>query len=344
MLKKSFGQTKTGEQASLYVFENRNGMLMSVTDFGATLVNVVVPDRNGRLTDVVLGFDDVSGYEASDKFFGATVGRNANRIGGASFELNGKTYLLAKNDGENNLHSGLDFSNQRMWAVEETTENSIRLSLKSPHMDQGFPGNVTLYVTYMLTEENAVEISYEATPDADTILNMTNHSYFNLEGHDSGNVLRQHVQIDAEAFTRADATSVPTGEVVPVEGTPMDLRNPTLIGAGIDSDYEAVQLGHGYDHNWCLKYDGTFKKAAAMYAEGTGIGMEVYTDLPGMQFYTGNFVNNVFGKGGTIYHVRSGACFETQYYPDAIHKPHFQQPITKAGETYQTKTAYRFYL
>lgn len=344
MLKKSFGQTKTGVEASLYIFENRNGMLIGVTDFGATLVNVVVPDRNGRLTDVVLGFDDVHGYEESDKFFGATVGRNANRIGGASFELNGKCYSLEKNDGANNLHSGLDFSNQRMWTVEETTEKSIRMSLESPHMDQGFPGNVKLYVTYTLTDGNAVEISYEATPDADTILNMTNHSYFNLEGHDSGNVLRQHVQIAADAFTRADETSVPTGEIVPVDGTPMDFRHPTLIGAGIDSDYEAVRLGHGYDHNWCLDYDGTFKKAASMRAEETGICMEVCTDLPGMQFYTGNFVSNVFGKGGTIYHVRSGACFETQYYPDAIHKPQFLQPITKAGETYRTKTSYRFFL
>lgn len=344
MLKKSFGQTKAGEEASLYVFENSNGMLMSVTDFGATLVNVVVPDKNGRLTDVVLGFDDVRGYEESDKFFGAIVGRNANRIGGASFELNGKTYSLAKNDGENNLHSGMNFTNQRMWAVEEVTEQSISLALESPDMEQGFPGNVTIHVRYTLTEENAVEISYEATPDADTILNITNHSYFNLDGHDSGDVLRQHVQIDADRFAVSDAASIPTGELRPVEGTPMDFRKPALIGAGIDSDYEPLQFAQGYDQNWCLNNHGEFMKAATMQAEESGICMDVCTDMPGVHFYTANFVFHEFGKGGTIYHRRSAACFETQYYPDAINKPEFEQPVTKAGETYRKKTAYRFYL
>lgn len=344
MLKKSFGQTKENQEAFLYIFENKNGMLMSVTDYGATLVNVVVPDKNGKLTDVVLGYDNAAGYENGDVFFGAVVGRNANRIGGASFELNGQTYDLVKNDGENNLHSGMDFTNKRFWNVEETTENSITLALESKDMDQGYPGNVTLRVTYTLTDDNAVEIAYHAVPDADTILNMTNHSYFNLDGHDGGTVLKHHVKIDADYFTRADAASIPTGELADVAGTPMDFREKKMIGLGIDADYEATKLGQGYDHNWVLKNEGTFAKVAEMEAETSGIGVEVWTDLPGMQFYTGNFIQNAFGKGGVIYHRRSGACFETQYFPDAIHKPQFAQPVTKAGEAYSTKTAYRFHL
>lgn len=344
MTEKTFGTTSKGEEATLYTMTNRNGMSMSVTDFGATLVNVLVPDQTGKTVDVVLGYDDVKGYEDGTVFFGATVGRSANRIGGAAFELNGVTYQLEKNDHGNNLHSGLDFYNKRMWKVKQKTDNSATFVLHSPDGDQGYPGNLDIEVTYTLTEENEVKIAYHGVPDKDTLINMTNHSYFNLNGQDSGDVLCQAVQIDADYFTKADAESIPTGELIKVEGTPMDFRQKKTIGRDIEEDYEALILGKGYDHNWALNGNGSFRKVAEMSGNTSGITMEVYTDLPGMQLYTANFVEDEKGKGGVIYQMRHAACFETQYYPDAVHKEQFQGPICRAGESYDTCTTYQFIL
>jgi len=337
-----FGATVKGDETKLYTLTNKNGMEIAVSDYGATLVQVIVPDKEGKPCDVVLGYDEAAGYEEGDLFFGAIVGRSANRIGGASFELNGVTYQLEKNDNGNNLHSGMDFYNQRMWKVKETADDYITFELDSPDGDQGYPGAVHIEVTYTLAEDNAVKIAYHAVPDADTLINMTNHSYFNMDGHASGDVLDQEVWIDADAFTRADAESIPTGEITPVEGTPMDFRAKKAIGKEIETDYEALNFGKGYDHNWVLNNKGEFAKVAEMSSEESGITMEVYTDLPGMQLYTGNFIVDAKGKGGAHYHKRQAACFETQFFPDAIHKENFAGPVCKKGETYETTTMYKF--
>lgn len=343
MKTRSFAQNTKGEAATLYTFENKNGMIMEVSDFGATLYALLVPDKDGNLCDVVLGYDNPEGYEGpSGTFFGATVGRNANRIGNASYVLNGKTYELDKNDGNNNLHSGLDFYSFRIWDVKNTTENSITFSLHSPDGDQGYPGALDVDVTYTLLDDNTLQIEYHGIPDADTIVNMTNHSYFNLNGHASGDVLKHTLWVDADHYTRANAESIPTGEITPVDGTPMDFRVKKEVGRDIDADYEAVIFGKGYDHNWCLNNNGTFAKVAEINADVSGITMEVYTDLPGVQIYSGNFLVEELGKQGVVYKKRQGICFETQYYPDAINHDNFEGPVCKAGAVYKTTTCYKF--
>ena len=337
----SFGMTSKGEEARLFTIQNYKGMEIKVSDYGATLVQVRVPDKEGRLLDVVLGYDDVQGYEAGNAFFGATIGRVANRIGNGEFRLGGRTYELTRNDGQNTLHGGRDFYNKRIWKTGETQEDHVEFLMDSPSGDQGFPGNVKISVTYTLTKDNEVKIHYRAVPDADTLMNLTNHSYFNLSGHASGTVLDQEVMLYADAYARADSQSIPTGEIVPVSGTPMDFRQLKPVGAEIEEAYEALEFGKGYDHNWVLNGNG-YRKAAFMRSKESGIAMEVYTDLPGMQFYTANFVDHEKGKAGAVYNMRQAACFETQYFPDAVHKDHFEGPEVKAGEVYETTTAYRF--
>ena len=337
-----FGLNHSGEAATLYTFENKNGMVMEVTDFGATLYSLQVPHQ-GRKLDVVLGYDAPAGYEGpAGTFFGATVGRNANRIAGGKFTLDGKTYQLDVNNGPNNLHSGLDFWSFRIWQVKETTENAITFFLHSPDGDQGYPGAVDVEVTYTLTEENAVRIRYLALPQEQTLINLTNHSYFNLNGHDSGTILDHSVWLDADHFTRADAVSIPTGEIIPVAGTPMDFRTPKTVGRDIDMDYEALNFGMGYDHNWCLNNGGAFAKIATLTGDKTGLVMDVYTDLPGVQIYTGNFIDNEPGKLGVVYPRRAGICFETQFYPDSVNHPNFPSPIFQAGEVFESITEFIF--
>jgi len=343
MKTRPFGINHKGEAATLYTFENKNGMVMAVTDFGATLHSLLVPTREGSL-DVVLGYDTPAGYEGpSGTFFGATVGRNANRICKGQFTLGGKTYQLAVNNGPNNLHSGLDFYSFRIWQVTEVTGSSITFALHSPHGDQGYPGALDIQVTYTLTEENSVRIHYHGIPQGETLINLTNHSYFNLNGHASGNILGHTVWLDADSFTRADETSIPTGEVLPVAGTPMDFRTPKTVGRDIDMDYEALNFGMGYDHNWCLNNSGKFAKIATLTGDRTGLSMDVYTDLPGVQIYTGNFIQDEPGKNGVTYCRRAGICFETQYYPDSVNHPHFPSPIFRAGEIYETTTEFKFF-
>ena len=343
MKQRSFGKNTRGEAATLYTFENKNGMVMEVSDFGATLFSLLVPDKNGELVDVVLGYDDPIGYEGpSGTFFGATVGRNANRIGKAAFTLNGKTYQIDKNDGNNNLHSGYDFYSFRIWNVKEITENTITFSLHSPDGDQGYPGALDIDVKYTLKDDNSIQIDYYGVPEEDTIVNMTNHSYFNLNGHASGPITKHLIWVDADNFTRADAESIPTGEITPVEGTPMDFRTKKEVGRDIDADYEAVNFGKGYDHNWCLNNNGQFAKVAELNGDVSGITLEVYTDLPGVQIYSGNFLVEEPGKNGVVYKHRQGICFETQYYPDAINHDNFEGPVCKAGEVYKTTTVYKF--
>lgn len=337
-----FGKNGEGRQTSLYTMENDAGTKVSVSDFGATLVRVIVADKEGKFRDVVLGYNSSAEYEAGGGALGATVGRHANRIGGASFTLNGITYELCRNDNGNNLHSGNDVYQKRIWEVKETAEDHITFALHSPDKDQGYPGTLDLTVTYGLSEDSTVTIHYEGIPDQDTIVNLTNHSYFNLNGHESGTVLGHHVILNADAFTPADAESIPTGEIRSVEGTPMDFRSGKKLGADIDADYEPLHFGGGYDHNWVLKNGGRFDKVAEVTAEESGITMEVYTDLPGVQMYTANFLDNEPGKDGAVYGKRSAVCLETQYYPDAVHHENFPQPICRKGEKYDTRTAYRF--
>lgn len=338
----TFGSTSKKEEAVLYTLTNENGMSASITNYGAALVKLNVPDKEGNLRDVVLGYDDVTGYEKGGGSFGAPVGRNANRIGGAVITIQDKAYELEKNDNGNNLHSGTNYYNKRIWNVGGKTDSKIEFVLHSPDWDQGYPGTLDMHVTYELTEDNELRITYDAVPDQDTIINMTNHSYFNLDGHDSGNVLKELVTLDADYFTRADAQSIPTGELVDVTGTPMDFRIPRALGEAIDADYEAVRLGKGYDHNWVLKNNGKFDKVAQAVSEKSGIVMEVWTDLPGMQMYTANFLDNEQGKNGAVYGIRDAVCFETQYFPDAVHHENFASPICKKGIPYHTVTSYKF--
>lgn len=340
---KDFGKNSKGDKATLYTFKNKNGMTMTVSDFGATLQSVLVPDKDNKPRDVVLGYDKAIDYEGpGGTFFGSTVGRSANRIGHAQFELNGKIYHLDQNKGVHNLHSGLDFYSFRVWKVDEIGENTIRFSLHSPDGDQGYPGELDISVTYTLTDENEIKIDYCGIPKADTIINVTNHSYFNLNGHESGNVLEQYLWLDADAFTGTDEDQIVNGDVISVEGTPMDFRTKKKVGQDIGADYLPLVLGNGYDHNWVLNNKGKFAKIGELSSEERGITLDVYTDLPGVQIYAGNYIENEIGKDGVIYGPRQGICFETQYFPNAINIPAFESPVCKANELYRTTTVFQF--
>ena len=339
-----FGITKDGSKPYLYKMKNDAGMEVQVSDFGATLVNVTVLDQDKNPVEVVLGYEDAAGYENGTAAIGAIVGRNANRIGGACVTINGIDYKLAENDGKNNLHSGPDVYQKRMWRVVENGDDHVTFLLHSPDGDQGYPGALDMKVTYTLDEENGLTIHYEAVPDQDTVINMTNHSYFNLNGHKSGSVLHHRMQLLSDAFTPADAQSIPTGEVCSVDGTPMDFRSTKELGAEIDAAYEPLILGNGYDHNWVLKNEGRFDKVAEVTGDESGIVMEVWTDRPGVQVYTANFLENEAGRNGAVYQKRDAVCLETQNYPDAVHQKNFPEAICKKGETYDTKTAYRVHI
>ena len=337
-MKEKFGILPTGEEAHLYTI-SCGGLTAAVSDYGATLVKLLVPDRNGVLADVVLGYDDCNGYRtANGAFLGATVGRNANRLKNACFVLNNKTWTLTPNDGNNNLHSGPDSFNLRMWKVLSHNADSITLELNSPHGDQGFPGNAVIRVTYSLDNEGSLHIVYDAVSDQDTVFNLTNHSYFNLAGEDRQEAaMAQLLTIPGRYFTPDDAESIPTGEVRSVAGTPMDFRSPKPIGRDIEEDYDALHLQGGYDHNW----EVFCNPCAILQDVPSGRTMAVYTDCPGIQFYAGNYLNEV-GKNGIPYKKRSGIALETQFWPDSLHHPEWAQPITRAGEKYHSETVYRF--
>lgn len=335
---KPFGISPTGQQAHLYTIRC-GAMEAAVTDFGAYLVSLMVPDREGKLADVVLGFDSAEKYAASNTYLGATVGRNANRIGGASFVLGGKTCVLGSNDNGNNLHSGPDAFCYRMWEVAEHTDSSVSLTLESPNGDQGFPGKAQIRVTFTLEQPGTLCIAYDAVSDADTVFNFTNHAYFNLAGHENTDrAMEQVLSMSARVYTVADAVSIPTGEMRSVEGTPMDFRTPKPIGRDIDADYESLKLQGGYDHN----YEVFCNPCAILSDPVSGRTMSVTTDCPGVQFYAGNYLKGEIGKAGVVYVRRSGICLETQFYPDAVHHPQWAQPITKAGEHYHSETKYSF--
>ena len=336
-MKESFGYLSTGEECFLYTI-SCGGMTACVTDFGGCLVKLLVPDCQGNLADVVLGYDSCEGYLHGSGFLGAPVGRSANRIKGSCFVLGSKTYSLTPNEGRNNLHSGPDAYCTRMWSVTAHTGDTITLELRSPNGDQGFPGNAVIRMTYRLDSCGGLHIQYDAVSDQDTVFNLTNHSYFNLAGHDRPEkAMAQVLSLPGRFFTPADAESIPTGEKRGVEGTPMDFRTPKPIGRDIDADYEPLHLQGGYDHNW----EVFCNPCAQLYDPESGRAMSVSTDCPGIQFYAGNFLN-ADGKGGIHYGKRSGVALETQFYPDSIHHPEWPQPITKAGEHYHSETVYRF--
>lgn len=337
-----FGTTKDGNEVTCYTVENKNGMKADFIDYGANIVRLFVPDREGKLADVVLGFDDVASYEVNGCFFGSFIGRHGNRIGGAKFDLNGVTYELEKNDGANNLHGGTPGYNKVMYKAE-TGDNSVTFSRVSPDMEQGYPGNLEISVTYTVTDDNELKISYQAKSDKDTLCNVTNHSYFNLKGHDGGEITDHKVWIQANGFTETSDDLIPNGNIVDVTGTPMDFRTKKAIGDDIEADYEPLKIAGGYDHNFALdKTPGKLEKVAELSEDTTGRKMEVYTDLPGMQLYTGNFIVKENGKNGAQYTKRTGVCFETQFFPNSVNVPSFDSCVLKAGETFTSTTIYRF--
>ena len=339
-MKTFFGTLPCGETAALYTI-SCGGLTAAVTDYGASLVSLLVPDAAGNLADVVLGYDDANGYRtANGAALGATVGRNANRMRGASFALNDNIWNLSANEGENNLHSGPDFYFQRLWKLVRHTDAAVTLELFSPHGDQGFPGNATIQVTYELDSQGGLHIRYDAVSDQDTVFNMTNHSYFNLAGHDrTDRAMEQILTIPGRFFNPDDAQNIPTGELRNVADTPMDFRSPKPISRDIGMDYEPLKLQGGFDHNW----EVFCNPCATLSDPVSGRAMAVYTDCPGIQFYAGNFLNET-GKGGTHYGKRSGVALETQFYPDSVHHSEWPQPFTRAGEHYRSETVYRFCL
>ena len=346
--KKFYGTMPDGQPVDCYTLTNGNGTSASFLTLGALWITMLVKDKEGNFGDVVLGYDTLENNLKNPPHLGAPIGRNANRIGGARFTLNGKTYELFKNSsGVNNLHSAPDLYHNRIWdAVEEETAlgSRVTFSLFSPDGDQGYPGNADIAITYTLTEDDSLMIRYRMTADADTIANFTNHSYFNLAGHDCKDILDQEVWIDAHYYPHADAGSIPTGVLDPVAGTAMDFTSLKPIGQDIDSDFPAVVQGKGFDHNWVLNHPaGELSLCAKAVDHKSGRVMEVYTDLPGLQFYTANGLKgDVPGKGGAVYGPRQAYCFETQYFPDAVNKPQFPSPVLKAGEEYDTTTVYKF--
>lgn len=336
-MKKPFGTLPDGRQADLYTI-SCGGITATVSDLGATLVNVFVPDADGNYADVALGYDDVAGYLNGSCFLGAVVGRSANRIRGSEFDLGGRKYHLTPNENSNNLHSGPEYYHTRLWQVTACSDTAVTFHLDSPNGDQGYPGNAAIDITYSLDENGGLHIIYDGICDHDTIFNLTNHSYFNLAGQENhAAAMEQLLMLPARSFAVADSESVPTGEMRSVEGTPMDFRTPKPIGRDIDQDYECLNLQGGYDHN----FEVFCNPCAVLSDPVSGRTMAVYTDLPGVQFYAGNFLQGE-GKGGLGYGKRSGIALETQYYPDSIHHPEWEQPVTKAGEKYHTETIYRF--
>lgn len=333
-----FGTLQDGTPVTLYRLTGTQNSHVDILDYGATIQSICVPNREGLLTDVVLGYDHVQQYETRDLYFGATVGRHANRIGGGRFSLKGKTYQLETNNGPNHLHGGSHGYHQRMFtpAVEGDT---LHLSLISPHMDQGYPGELHLTVSFRFDHENTLTISYTATTDRDTVVNLTNHSYFDLSG--GQNPMGQILQLEADEFTENDENTLPTGKRLSVTNTPFDFRHPKAIGQEIDIPHIQLQNCNGYDHNFVLQGTG-FRPAGQVYSPETGITMTARTDMPGVQLYSANFVEEPAGKGGKSYWHRSALCLETQFFPNAMEIDGFEKPILTPGEIWAHKTSFQF--
>jgi len=348
MQKQAFGKTDDGQQADLYVLTNKNGVEVAITNFGGTVVSLKVPDRAGKLEDVVLGFDKAGDYETGKSFFGATIGRYGNRIAHGKFTLNGVAYTLAKNNDENHLHGGVRGFSKRMWTAKDVSGaagQALELTYLSKDGEEGYPGNLSVKVVFTLTDQNELKITYSATTDKDTVINLTNHSYFNLAGQGNGDILQHQLMIHADRFTPVDATLIPTGELKSVKGTPFDFQTATAIGTRIGQDDEQLKFGKGYDHNWVLTgwKLGTLALAARLSEPKSGRILEAWTTEPGVQFYSGNFLDGtVHGKEGKVYNFRSGLCLETQHFPDSPNHPTFPSTVLKPGQHYHTTTVYKF--
>jgi aldose 1-epimerase len=344
-----FGKTSEGVSVYRYVLTNNKGVEAVVISYGATLVSLKVPDRNGKAADIVLGYDNLDAYEQGKSYFGATIGRYGNRIARGEFTLDGTVFRLPKNDGPNSLHGGMRGFNKRVWtAVDRSRADAqvLELSYTSADSEEGYPGTLKVKVTYTLPAETSeLRIDYTATTDKDTVVNLTNHSYFNLSGDLSKEIVDHQLLLRAPQFTPVDSTLIPTGELRAVRGTPFDFTKPTVIGARINQDDEQLKFGKGYDHNWVLeKAEKTGLRLAAEVFEPTnGRVLQVLTTEPGIQFYSGNFLDGTAkGKGGQLYAHRTGFCLETQHFPDSPNHPNFPSTVLKPGETYRTSTVLRF--
>jgi len=344
--KESFHQTMDGKQVDLYILKNKNNMEAMVTNYGGRLVSLLVPDKNNKMTDVVLGFDSVQQYRSSSEaYFGATIGRFGNRIAKGKFTLDGKTYSLFTNNGPNTLHGGKKGFQDVVWDVVQSNDSSIQLSYLSKDGEENFPGNLTAKVTYTLQHNNTLKINYEASTDKKTIINLTNHAFFNLNGQGSGSILNHVLQINADKYTPADSTLIATGKIDPVANTPYDFTKPTAIGARINDVNQQLKNGNGYDINFVLGMNVSkdLRHAATVAGDQSGIKMDVYTMEPGLHFYTGNFMRgkNIM-KGGSKDDFRSAFCLETQHFPDAPNKPNFPSTVLKPGTVYKSTTLYKF--
>jgi aldose 1-epimerase len=348
MTKKPFGKTEDGQAVDLYVLTNKNGMEAAITNFGGIVVSLKVRDRQRKVDDVVLGYDSLDGYLINKANFGAIIGRYGNRIAHGRFTLDGVTYTLPKNDGDNTLHGGIRGFNKRLWAAKEVATPrgpALELTYLSKDGEEGFPGNLSVKVAYTLTDQNELRIDYSATTDKDTVVNLTNHSYFNLAGQGNGDTLEHQLTIKADQFTPVDQSLIPTGEVRAVKNTAFDFTKATVIGARINQDDQQLKVGRGYDHNWVLtggiKSSPTF--AAEAYEPKSGRVLEVLTTEPGVQFYSGNFLDGTIqGKGGKVYNQRYGFCLETQHFPDSPNHSTFPTTVLKAGGKYHTTTIFKF--
>lgn len=342
-----FGTLPDGREVHQYTLVNTSGATLKVIDFGATITSLTMPDRNGKYEDIVLGYDSLQGYRDGSSYFGAIVGRYGNRIGKGQFTLEGKKYQLAVNDGQNHLHGGKIGFNKVLWTaktVQDSAGPSLQLTYISKDGEEGYPGTVTLAVTYTLTEKNELRIVYEGTTDKTTVLNPTQHSYFNLSGSLTNTILDELVTIEADSMTPVDRGLITTGTYLDVTNTPMDFRTPTAIGARINDKFEQLIFGHGYDHNWVIKNysKGKVREAAEVYEPKSGRVMTVYTDQPGLQFYTGNFLDGTAHGKGVSFQRRTALCMEAQCFPDSPNKPEFPSATLKPGEVYHQTTMYQF--
>jgi aldose 1-epimerase len=346
LLKEPFGKTTDGTAVDLYTLSNDNGVTVKITNYGGIITHLITPDSKGAPGDITLGYDTLDGYLQFTPYFGALCGRFANRIAQARFTLGGKQYTLAQNNGRNHLHGGLKGFDKMVWQADSfrtPTAVGLKLNYLSADGEEGYPGNLSVTVTYSLSQQNALKINYQATTDAPTVLNLTNHAYFNLAG--KGDILDHVLMLNANAFTPTDAEQIPTGEIRKVDGTPLDFRTPTAIGARIETDDEALKFGLGYDHNWVVKGRiGQLRLAAAVTEPSSGRKMEVLTTQPGIQLYTGNVLDGRAQGKGRIYSKRTGFCLETQHFPDGPNQPNFPSTALNPGEVYDETTVFRFSL
>jgi aldose 1-epimerase len=343
-----YGTTAGGQDVDEYTLTNSNGMEVKIITYGGTITSIRVPDRNGNFDNVTLGFDNLADYEQRSPYFGNITGRYANRIANATFELDGETYTLAANNGVNSLHGGNVGFDKVVWEAEEVEgdgEVGVRLSRTSPDGEEGYPGNLDVTVTYTLTDDNEIRMDYEATTDATTVVNLTNHAYFNLAGNGAGSIYDHILWIDADRYTPVDETLIPTGELAPVEGTAFDFRIPKPLGPGQRSSEEQIVIGRGYDHNWVLNHGESDEPelVARMSEPTTGRYLEIWTTEPGLQFYAGNFLDGtLLGSSGGLYRQSDGFALETQHFPDSPNQPDFPSTVLEPGDTYQTTTIYKF--